>query len=51
MLFDFGTIVAIFIALVSSCFVIAFSLAQNASKTKEITRLQVALRNERRKNK
>lgn len=51
MLIDFGTMVAIFIALVSSCIVIAFGIAQNADKTKEITRLQVALRNERRKNK
>lgn len=51
MLIDFGTMVAIFIALISSCFVIAFSLAQHASKTKEIYRLQVALKEERKKNK
>ena len=47
MLIDFGTMVAIMIALVSSCFVIAFGIAQNADKTKEIRRLQVALRTER----
>jgi hypothetical protein len=51
MLIDFGTMVAIMIALVSSCFVIVFAITQNAAKTKEITRLQVALRTERRKTK
>lgn len=49
MLLDFGTVVAIFIALITSCFVITFSLKQNFEQKKEITRLQVALRSERRK--
>ena len=51
MLIDFGTVVAIFIALVSSCFVMTFTIKQNAEQKKEITRLQVALRTERRKTK
>ncbi len=51
MLIDFGTMVAICIALVSSCFVMVFTIKQNAEQKKEIIRLQVALRTERRKTK
>jgi cell division protein FtsX len=50
MLIDFGTVIAIFIALLTSCFVMVFNVKQNAEQKKEITRLQVALRTERRKN-
>lgn len=50
MLIDFGTMVAICIALVSSCFVMVFTIKQNAEQKKQITRLQVALRTERYKN-
>lgn len=44
MLIDFGTMVAIMIALVSSCFVIAFLIGKSASDEKEIARLRKNLR-------
>lgn len=44
MFIDFGTMIAIFIALVSSCFVIAFSIGRNVSNEKEIARLRKTLR-------
>lgn len=44
MLIDFGTMVAIMIALVGACFVIAFSIGKNVSDEKEIARLRKTLR-------
>lgn len=50
MILDTPMIAAITIALASSIFVIGLFLKQNFELRKEIIRLQIVLRNERRKN-
>jgi hypothetical protein len=47
MTLDVGTLIAIMIALLTSCIVMFYSIAENMSLRKEIRRLQIALRTER----
>ena len=51
MYLDTGTLVAVVIALVTSCIVIYLNIKENHRLQKKVVELQVALRTERRKDK